>query len=632
MLEQIRSHTRGWFAWAIIITIAIVFALWGVYGYMGVTGAESQMAVTVDGRDISRAAVDRLALQMQQNAGAEGDNVPIETLRQQAENQLIMQTLLLEDANRRGFSASKELVDRMMLLQPEFQQDGQFSPALFEQIAASIGYTPLQLRQLFGDEIVVEQIRGGIIDSTFISDVEVKRFLALQEQTRDVQYITFPLSQFVPTRSISDDEIKQYYEKHIINWQTPEEVSIAYIRLTAADVAKQVSVTETEIETYYNENKAAYTAPEQREVAHILLALPVNPTKGDIEKISAQAEEIKLEILNKKDFAGLARQYSADRATAGEGGNLGWVTKGVLAPEFDEAVFNAAPGTVLGPIRTEFGIHIAEVLAVKPAAELNLAEVHDAIAAQLTQQKVAQRFVTLQEELASLSYETPDSLEEASAQLNLPVQTTGLFSAAGGADEMTSIPAVLDAAFSSDVLAGDNSHVISLGDEDVMVLRVHEHKPAATQPLADVRVQVLDALQADEAQQQLRKNVDDWLAQLKEGKMTRAEVAQQVHGEWKAVAKVKRGADEQTIPATIRDYAFNLPRPIDATKPSVGWVALSTQEYALVAVTDVQEGKVPANTSQEWQQAQNILTVLQQQADYGFYVEQLRDNADIKKH
>jgi len=130
----------------------------------------------------------------------------------------------------------------------------------------------------------------------------------------------------------------------------------------------------------------------------------------------------------------------------------------------------------------------------------------------------------------------------------------------------------------------------------------------------------------------LRKNIDDWLAQLKEGKITRTEIAAQLHGAWKTVAKVNRGSEEQTIPTSIRDYAFNLPRPNEASKVSVGWVALSPDEYALVAVTAVQEGNVPANTSQEWQQAKNVLVVLQQQADYGFYLEQLRDNADIKQH
>jgi len=135
MLEKIRDSTKGWFAWVIIGSLAVVFALWGVYGYLGVGAAESEMVAEVNGADIPRYAVENLAQKMQQQAMATGQEVDSETLRKQALEEIIMETLLIQDAQKRHFVTDKKLVDKVILTQPEFQIDGKFSSELFMQIS-----------------------------------------------------------------------------------------------------------------------------------------------------------------------------------------------------------------------------------------------------------------------------------------------------------------------------------------------------------------------------------------------------------------------------------------------------------------------------------------------------------------
>lgn len=71
--------------------------------------------------------------------------------------------------------------------------------------------------------------------------------------------------------------------------------------------------------------------------------------------------DLKNRIISGEDFAEIAK--SASRCPSGRrGGDLGEFPRGMMVPEFDEAVFTGAVGTVLGPVQTQFGYHLIEVL------------------------------------------------------------------------------------------------------------------------------------------------------------------------------------------------------------------------------------------------------------------------------
>lgn len=72
--------------------------------------------------------------------------------------------------------------------------------------------------------------------------------------------------------------------------------------------------------------------------------------------------DLKAEIEGGADFAELARQHSSC-PSGRDGGNLGEFAPGQMVPEFDRIVFSAAVGEVQGPVQTQFGYHLIEVLA-----------------------------------------------------------------------------------------------------------------------------------------------------------------------------------------------------------------------------------------------------------------------------
>jgi peptidyl-prolyl cis-trans isomerase C len=148
-------------------------------------------------------------------------------------------------------------------------------------------------------------------------------------------------------------------------------------------VAGGAGPSQEEVEQFYEQNKAAqFTTPETRCTRHILF------NKDQKEK----AEEVKKQLENGGDFAALAKKYSQDPGSAEQGGDLGCIGRGETVPNFEEAVFNAEQGEIVGPVETEFGYHVIEVTDIQEEATQPLSEVEAQIREQLTTEAQSEEF------------------------------------------------------------------------------------------------------------------------------------------------------------------------------------------------------------------------------------------------
>jgi foldase protein PrsA len=116
-------------------------------------------------------------------------------------------------------------------------------------------------------------------------------------------------------------------------------------------------VSDAQITNYYNKNKIRFAVPETRDLRIIL-------TKGE-----AQAKKAKAAIDGGQSFASVARKYSIDQATKGDGGELTGVPKGQQEKSLDAATFKAPKNKVTGPVKTQFGYYVFEVTKVTPGKQ-----------------------------------------------------------------------------------------------------------------------------------------------------------------------------------------------------------------------------------------------------------------------
>jgi foldase protein PrsA len=157
-------------------------------------------------------------------------------------------------------------------------------------------------------------------------------------------------------------------------------------------VTKDVTVTDDEVKAYYDSNKHDYTEPEARKTQHILISPfakaaqgggTITPTEGDWEAAKAEADKVRSEIQNGADFNSEARKYSDDAATRDAGGELGYIIRGQMVAQFEDAVFSLKKGELSRPVRTEYGYHLIQVTDIRPEAQIPYDQVKEKIRSSL---------------------------------------------------------------------------------------------------------------------------------------------------------------------------------------------------------------------------------------------------------
>lgn len=144
------------------------------------------------------------------------------------------------------------------------------------------------------------------------------------------------------------------------------------------DVVAAPIVTEAEMQKYYDGHKSDFASPEMAKVRHIIITFDNKSKPEAMDRIKRAATEIRAGAPSLRDpspeakqillsrFMAAARKYSEDGA-APSGGDLGWVAKGTLDKNFEDAAFNMAPMTISGIVESQFGYHLIFVEATKPA-------------------------------------------------------------------------------------------------------------------------------------------------------------------------------------------------------------------------------------------------------------------------
>ncbi|MCB1825431.1 MAG: peptidylprolyl isomerase [Candidatus Competibacteraceae bacterium] len=136
----------------------------------------------------------------------------------------------------------------------------------------------------------------------------------------------------------------------------------------------------------------------QTHARHILIK--TSPQLSD-EETRQRLAQLRQRIQNGEDFAVVARANSEDTPSAERGGDLGWVTPGMLVPRFEQAMNELQPGEISAPFKTPFGWHIVQVRERRqgPAStEANRARVREALLRRRADEEWEQTLRRLREE------------------------------------------------------------------------------------------------------------------------------------------------------------------------------------------------------------------------------------------
>ncbi|MBT8766649.1 SurA N-terminal domain-containing protein [Metapseudomonas boanensis] len=623
MLQNIRDNSQGWIAKTIIGVIIVLLALTGFDAIFNAT-SNRQNAAEVNGEEISldqlSEAVNLQRRQLQQQLGKDFDASLLDEklLREAALKGLIERKLLLQGAQSADFAFSQSAVDQLILQTPEFQVDGKFNADRFDQVIRQMNYNRLQFREMLEQEMLIGQLRAGMAGSGFVTDAEVEAFARLEKQTRD--FATLTLKADPAMVKVSDEELKAYYDGHVDQFMSPEQVVIEYVELKKDSFFDQVEAKEEDLQAQYQ--KEISNLAEQRQAAHILVE--VNDKLND-EQAKAKIEQIKQRLDKGEDFAALAKEFSDDPGSASNGGDLGFAGPGVYEAPFEESLYSLKQGDVSAPVRTQYGWHLIKLLGVQAPEIPTFASLKDKLERDSKAQQVEQRFVEVSKELEDAAFEASD-LAQPAQELGLAVKTSAPFGREGG-EGLTANRQVLQAAFSPEVLEdGANSSAIELDPETVVVLRVKEHKKPEQLPLEKVSDSIRQHLVQQKASEAAKSKGETLMASLREGKTP---VSQAQEGQaWKVVEAATRS--QEGVEPVLLQALFRMPKPAAADKPEFTGVALGNGNYVLIRLNGVNQPEAKLS-DEEKAMYSRFLASRSGQQDFAAYRRQLEAKAEVER-
>ena len=163
--------------------------------------------------------------------------------------------------------------------------------------------------------------------------------------------------------------------------------SMAVQKFVDAEFVQKTTVSEAELKSYYDSNTDLFKQSEQVRASHILAS--IDSQKGGADKAEARKkiEDVQEKLLDGEDFSKLAKEFS-QCPSSGKGGDLGYFQRGQMVRPFSEAAFAMEPGEVSDIVETRFGYHIIKLTDKKPPGVMAFNDVKEKIKERLTQEKV----------------------------------------------------------------------------------------------------------------------------------------------------------------------------------------------------------------------------------------------------
>lgn len=605
MFESIRKHSK---LMQILLFVLIFpsFVLFGIQGYNSFQGGQDA-AAKVGGQVITMQQLDAAnreeIARLQSMLGSSVDIKQLDTPEQKLRtlDALVRQRLLQLEAQREHLTVTDVQVQQAILQIPQIaalrKPDGSFDVQAYRSLIAAQGMTTAQFESQVREQLILQQLLGGIAGSVIDSQALAAAAAKAAAQQREVRLALFKPADYTAQVQVTPAEVESFYKNNTARFQKPEQADIQYVVLSPDALAAQVKITPEQIKAYYDAHRSRYATPEERRASHILITVPSDATAAQQEQAKAKAEAIAKQVqAHPSEFAELARKDSQDPGSADKGGDLGYFTASAMVKPFADAVFGMTKiGQIVGPIKTQFGYHIIELTGIKPGSQQPFDAVKADIEKQLQQDAVQKRLSADVETFTNLVFEHPNSFEPVAGKLHLQVHTaSGVTRTPQPATSDSANPlaskAFLDALFSENSLRNKhNLQAMQIAPNVWASGRVLSYTPAQTQ--------AFDAVQAQAKQMLIQQKAAELSRQA--GQKALKTPAAITFGPPMILSQTQPTPD--VAPAIVtKAFALSTDK-----LPATAGVDLGAQGYAIVQLDKVIDGAVPAELVRAAAAAQN---------------------------
>jgi len=368
MLKAFRDNLKylSWVLWLVIIAfILVAFVGLGDLGPGG--GASADIAATVGDKTVSfqefESAYRRMENFYRQTYGEQfnADFARQLGLHQQVLDTLVADRILLLEADRLGLEVTDGELQHQILDLPVFlDPDGAFVGADdYARILRQNGYTADSFEAGMRQDLLLDKVRNLVTQNIYISDSEVEEEYRQRTERAKIRFFKAPYAALAGEVLFDEADLESYYQANQESFETPERRIAEYLVVDIEQVRNSLVLDPEDVRAYFDSHPDEFDQPEQVRARHILLQ--VNDERS-AEEARRLLEEAKQRIASGEDFATLAAELSEDPGSKTRGGDLGSFGRGAMVEAFENAAFSTPAGQMAGPIQTDFGFHLIEVL------------------------------------------------------------------------------------------------------------------------------------------------------------------------------------------------------------------------------------------------------------------------------
>lgn len=555
MLQAFRTHKR-WMMFIAMIFIIPSFVVTGIYSYNRMSDSENDLA-TVGDTSITMMDFDNAKRQYLDNFRRQMGQSFKPNMLDTAEARASILAALISDRAISLEIASEYMnvgeADAINLVKqaPAFQRDGKFSTEAYQQFLNSMGKSDEQFVLELRRDLTRQMLLSAVSQTTQASNTVAQRIHDLLTEERTIRTFEIKPTAFLKSVSVTDAEAQSYYDQNKSLFAVPESVDIEYVVLSPESY-KNIKASEDDIKTFYEQNLQRFSTPEERRASHILIAVNNEKTDADAKK---EADEIYKQLqADPSKFAQLAKSKSADPGSARQGGDLGFFQKGMMVPEFDNAVFSGKKGDLVAPVKTQFGYHIIKIVDVKAAQAKPLKEVRGEIEALYQQQAAIRAFAEDAENFSNMVYEQSESLQPVAERFGLKIQTVK--NVTRDFEDQLINPNVIEALYGFDVLEDKrNSNAIEVASNTLLSARVTAHHKQTVKTFDEVKGDIVATLKNQKATEAARAQGSADIAKLLDKKSASAKFDDKT-----VISRERPGAYAyEVVTAALRPEANKLP-------------------------------------------------------------------------
>lgn len=302
---------------------------------------------------------------------------------------------------------------------------------------------------------------------------------------------------------ITDEELRNEYAKQ------NQKVKAKYILFDANQYQVADSdIAEKDIENYYNQNKEKYIEEEKRRIQYVLFQ--VVPSASDTNEVIDFAETLLDSVELGIDFASLAENHSDDPGSAQKGGDLDYFERGMMVKPFEDAAFSANVGDIVGPIRTQHGVHIIRV------EDKKLEDGKEQVRARHILLKINPSNNTFEAIRDNANYFFEIASEEGfnvtAANEKIKVDTTDYFTNSGFIPKLGMQNRIVDAVFHSKI--GKMSRVHYIEDRGYVVYQLVDIQKERYKPIQEVESSIRNLVRQEKLKALARKAAEQFRAKI----------------------------------------------------------------------------------------------------------------------